>query len=226
MKEIRGTLVLETLEEIAHPKHTALLIVDVQNDNASPKGALASRGKDISWIREAIPRIKRVLEEARRLGVLVIFMRRTRSKDGSHEAGPQLRMRERSPHSRDVPEYELERTWGNEVLEELAPRADERQILKYRSSSFIGTPLDFILKNRGIKSAVVVGLVTEACVESTVRDVEQYGYYPVVLSDCVRSSRQNLHEAALLVMSARYDVVTSEELLKVWHSLGAVKASP
>ena len=218
MKEILGTVVLETLEEVADPKHTALLVIDVQNDNSSPKGILASNGRDISWVREAMPRIKVVLNEARRLGLLVIFMRVTRSRDGSHESGLKWRTRERSVHAAGLAEYEMEGTWGNEVLDELEPRSNEHQIIKYRSSAFIGTPLDFVLRNRGIKAAVVVGLVTESCVESTVRDLDQYGYYPVVLSDCVGSSRQNLHEAALLVMSAKYDVVTSEELLKVWRS--------
>ena len=218
MKEILGTVVLETLEEVADPKHTALLVVDVQNDNASPKGILASNGRDISWVRKLIPGIKMVLNEARELGLLVIFMRVTRSRDGSYETGLTWRTRERSAHAAGLAEYEMEGTWGNEVLDELEPRSNEHQIIKYRSSAFIGTPLDFVLRNRGIKAAVVVGLVTESCVESTVRDLDQYGYYPVVLSDCVGSSRQNLHEAALLVMSAKYDVVTSEELLKVWRS--------
>ena len=224
MKEIQGILVLETLEEIADPKHTALLVIDVQNDNSSPKGILASNGRDISWVREAMPRIKMVLDEARRLGLLVIFMRKTRSRDGSYESGPRLRTTDRSTHSGGVAEYEMEGTWGNEVLDELEPRPDERQLIKYRSSSFIGTTLDLILRNKGIRAAVVVGLVTEGCVESTVRDVEQYGYYPVVLSDCICSSHQDLHEASLLVMSARYDVVTSEELLKVWRSASQPKA--
>lgn len=217
MREIQGTLVLETLEEIADPKHTALLVIDVQNDNASPKGFLASKGIDLSWIREALPRIKMVLEEARRLGLLVIFMRMTRSRDGSHESAPRLRLLEKVVHVQGAAEYEMEGTWGNEVLDELEPRPNERQIVKYRSSSFIGTPLDFILRNRGIRAAAVVGLVTEGCVETTVRDLEQYGYYPVVLSDCVCSRSQDVHKAALLVMSSRYDVVTSEELLKVWR---------
>lgn len=63
----------------------------------------------------------------------------------------------------------------------------------------------------------MVGLATDACVESTVRDLEQYGYYPVVLKDCVWSHRQSLHEAALLFMASHYDVVTSAELLKLWR---------
>ncbi len=218
MKEVQGILVLETLEEIADPKHTALLVIDVQNDNSSPKGILASNGRDISWVREAMPRIKMVLDEARRLGLLVIFMRKTRSSDGSHDSGPRLRTKERSAHSGGLAEYEMEGTWGNEVLDELEPRPNERQVIKYRSSAFMGTTLDLMLRNRGIRAAVVVGLSTHGCVESTVRDLEQYGYYPVVLSDCVCTSRQDLQEASLLVMSARYDVITSEELFKVWRS--------
>ncbi len=217
MKEIRGTTVLETLEEIADPHHTALLVIDVQNDNSSLKGAAASNGRDISWIRKVLPRIKMILEEARRLGLLIIFTRVTTSNDGNLESGPRLRAQEKGARLTGTAGYNIEGTWGNEVLDELEPRANERQIVKYRTSSFIGTPLDLILRNKGIKAAVVVGLVTHACVEGTARDLEQYGYYPVVLSDCVCSYRQDLHEAALLVMSARYDVVTSEELLNVWR---------
>jgi nicotinamidase-related amidase len=218
MKRIHDRLVLETLEEIADPKHTAVLVIDVQNDSASPKGFLASKGVDISMARKTIPRIKTILEEARRLKLLIIFMRMTRSKDGSLEAAPRLRLLEKGVHTRGGTEYEREGTWGNEVLDELEPRPNERQFIKHLSSSFIGTPLDSILRNRGIKTAVVVGSVTEGCVETTVRDLEQYGYYPVVLRDCVSSRRQDLHDAALLVMSARYDVVNSEELLRLWRS--------
>ena len=110
MKEMLGKLVLATLEEIAAPEHTALLVIDVQNDNSSPKGFMASKGKDISWIRKVIPRIKTVLEEARRLGLLIIFVRMTRSKDGRYEPAPMLRLREKSEFLRDATEYEIEGT--------------------------------------------------------------------------------------------------------------------
>jgi nicotinamidase-related amidase len=217
MREIDGRMVLDTLDEIADPKHTALLVIDIQNDNSSPTGILAQNGRDISWVREIIPKVKVVLGEARRLGVRVIFVRKTRSNDGSLEPDNVIRRNARSVHSHDIPVYEVEGTWGNEVLDELEPRANERQIIKYRSSAFIGTPLDLLLRTTGIKAAVVVGIVTRGCVESTVRDLHQYGYYPVVLSDCVANSRKDLHEASLLVMSSAYDVVTSEELLREWR---------
>ncbi|MBI2857464.1 MAG: cysteine hydrolase [Chloroflexi bacterium] len=218
MKEIQGIHVLETLAEVADPKHTTLLLIDIQNDNSSPKGSLAMHGKDISWIRNALPRVQAVLARARQLGLMIIFTRMTRTRDGSHESGTLLRRRQGSLHTAGVPEYEMEGTWGHEVLDELEPRPNERQVIKYRPSSFIGTSLELILKSRSIKSAVVVGLVTEGCVGSTVNDLQQYGYYPVVLRDCVCSSRPDLHDAAMQIMSAKCDVVNSEELLKVWRS--------
>lgn len=218
MEQMRGRIVLDTVQEIADPKHTALLVIDIQNDNSAVDGFLAQHGRDISSARRIIPRVKQVLDDARRLGLLIVFLRVTESSDGSLESDPLLRRLRRWNPSDTLSGYAREGTWGNQVLDDLEPRPNERQIIKYRSSAFIGTPLDLLLKNRGIKAAVVVGLATEGCVETTVRDLDQYGYYPIVLRDCVASRRKELHDAALLVMSNRYDVILSEELLKVWHS--------
>lgn len=223
MKVVRGTVVLETVEEIVNPKHTAFLVIDIQNDTASPKGLMASKGKDISAVRKIIPNVKVVLEEARRLGLLVIFMRSLRSKDGICESGPRHRVHDKAG---PVPGTDtcVEGTWGSEVLDELEPGPHERQIIKYRSDALMGTPLDMILRNRDIKSVVVVGVVTWGCVESTVRSLNLTDYYPVVLSDCVSARQQNLHEASLLVMSSTYaDVVSSQELLNIWRSVSVAR---
>ena len=112
MIKIYGVLVLETLAEIADPQHTALLVIDVQNDSASPAGYLASAGVDITATRHTIPRITAVLAEARRLNLLIVFMRMTRSRDGSLESAPRLRMREKNVLTRGEIEYEKEGTWA------------------------------------------------------------------------------------------------------------------
>lgn len=207
-------MIYDTIEELVNPMHTALLVIDIQNDHG-PKGFLAQQGSDISWVLKILPSVKNVLAEARHRGMPVIFTSNTLSKDLKAESPAQLRFLSKSVHRvAGFTGYEIEDTWGNEVLEELERRPDEPWIVKYRSSSFHGTRLDFLLKNSGIETVVVVGLVTEGCVESTVRDLVGYGYYPVLLRDCVTSSRQDLHDAALLVMGARYDVITSEEFFK------------
>ena len=219
MKEIAGQMVYDTVEEIVDPEHTAVLVIDIQNDHG-PKGCLARNGRDISWVLNIVPEVKKVLAAARQRGVLVIFTSVTISKDGRSESPPLLRFRSKVAHIRDVEGYEVEDTWGNEVLDELERRSDEPWIVKYRSSSFHGTRLDLILRNSRIETAVVMGLATEACVDATAKDLLGYGYYPVILRDCVTSSRRELHDAALLVMSAGYDVITSEELLQAWDRAG------
>ena len=218
MKEIRGIQVLETIEEIVNPKHTALLIIDVQNDTSSPKGFIASQGKDISWVRDVLPRIKTVIVQARQLGLLIIFVRVTSSKSGAYESGPRMRLLGKNILPVHAVEYKLEGTWGNEVSDELEPSENEPQIIKYRSSAFLGTPLDIVLKNKGIKTVVLTGLATEGCVETSARDAEQHGYYVVVLQDCVCSPRPDLHKTSLSLMSYRYEVTSSIELLRLWHS--------
>lgn len=212
MKEIAGRIVYDSIEEIVDPKHTALMVIDMQNDHG-PKGFLDKSGRDISWVLNVLPTVKKTLSEARRRGMLIIFCSVTISKDGRAESPAQLRLRSKIAHlAAGVDGYEIEDSWGNQVLDELERRPNEPWIVKYRSSAFHGTRLDLLLRNSNIETAVVMGLVTEGCVESTVRDLLAYGYYPVILRDCVTSSRPDLHDAALLVMSAYYDVITSEEL--------------
>ena len=175
MKEIWGKMVYETIEEIVDPKHTALLVIDIQNDHGA-KGYLAKNGRDVGWVLEMLPRVKKVLAEARRRGVLIIFHSVTISKDHRVESPAQIRFLNKSPHIMGASNYEVEDTWGHQVLEDLERRPDEPWIVKYRSSAFHGTRLDMILRNSKIETCVVMGLVTEGCVEATVRDVLGYGY--------------------------------------------------
>ena len=54
MKEIAGKLIYETTAELVHPGHTALLVIDMQNDHG-PRGFLAQRGGDVSWAVRIVP---------------------------------------------------------------------------------------------------------------------------------------------------------------------------
>jgi ureidoacrylate peracid hydrolase len=88
-------------------------------------------------------------------------------------------------------------------------------IQKYRSSAFVGTGLDLLLRSNNIRNVIAVGLVTYGCVESTCRDASNE-YFVVVLRDCVEATRRDLHEATLKIMESRYDLVTSGQVLDIW----------
>jgi len=215
VKVVRGIEVFETIDEIVTPGHSAILVIDVQNDEASPHGAMAKHGNDITYLTRIVAPLRKLLDEARARGVPIIYTVSTKSADARYETGPTLRFVARKRNV-GVWDFKLEGTWGNEIAEDLAPRPDERRVVKFHSSAFVGTPMDLLLRGAGTKTGIVVGTATEGCVESTVRSLQDHGYYPVVVSDCVTSKHEALHEAALFVMRGRWDVVTSDELIDAW----------
>ncbi len=95
--------------------------------------------------------------------------------------------------------------------------ADERDIVipKFRSSAFLNTNLAAVLRNNGVQTVLVTGLVTNGCILSTWRDALLNDFYSVPVSDCVSSYSMELHEAGMTIMS-RGDVETSEQLAAIW----------
>ena len=71
--EIDGKQVFDSLEELVDPRHTALVVVDMQRDFCAPGGAFDSIGVDISMYPPMVPRLARLIEGARAAGVLVIY---------------------------------------------------------------------------------------------------------------------------------------------------------
>ena len=222
MLVINGKEVFTTIEELVNPKYTALLLIDIQNDYIMPGGTRDKLG-DSFELRQFVPHVKRVLQAARHSDVLVAHVQFTMHPDFAAESSASLRSRllRRSYKSGDsidklVP-YCIDGTWGWQIIDELAPLPNEIVIKKHRPSAFIGTSLDIILSSNGIKSVVIVGLVTHGCVLATVIDAQAFGYYPVILRDCVVSHKPVLHDAALLVMSGSKDLVDSRQVLEVWN---------
>ena len=116
-------------------------------------------------------------------------------------------------------EYTVEDTWGQQFCDGLEPQSVEPIIKKHRSSAFVATDLDSVLRSNGIESLIVTGCVTHGCVQATARHGAYNDYYVVVVKDCVASTSRELHEAALKIMESRLDVVDSQEILNEWTQL-------
>jgi ureidoacrylate peracid hydrolase len=74
-------------------------------------------------------------------------------------------------------------TWDFQIVDALAPRPDEMVITKARYSGFAGTPLDGVLRSRGIRYLLMAGIASNVCVESTLRDAYFHEYWPVMIED-------------------------------------------
>ena len=79
------TRLLTTIQDVADPAHSALIIVDPQHDFCSEKGAMAQRfGFDMKEIREAVPKLNALIEACRAAGVMVVWVREVFSDDKMH----------------------------------------------------------------------------------------------------------------------------------------------
>ena len=83
------------------------------------------------------------------------------------------------------------------VIEELAPLPDELVLAKSSSSPFSSTPLDYLLRNIGINTLVVIGLLTDQCIDHTVKDAADRGYRVVCLTDACQAVTLERHAQAL-----------------------------
>lgn len=69
-----NTLMMDLKDKI-NPKYTALIVIDIQNDFASPekKYFRANRGGDLSMVDPMIDKLEKVIPVAEKAGVLVIY---------------------------------------------------------------------------------------------------------------------------------------------------------
>lgn len=214
MKEIFGKRIFDKLEEQINPEHTAIVIIDMQNDFCTREGAFHQSGRDLSLIDEMIPRLKAFIEEARKHKILLIFIKNVTLMNGLSDSPAWLYFKNRLASGR---EYTLKNTWGCEFIQEVKPKPDGIIVEKHRSSAFINTDLDLILRSNKIQTIVVTGVITQGCVESTVRDGAFFDYYVITVSDCVATYDQAIHNAAMKILEYRSTVSDSESLLIIWR---------
>lgn len=218
MIEAHGRQVFTTMEELVDPRHTAVVVIDVQNDFCAEGGLMHEMGKDLSMMKPALGNLRRVLEGARAAKVLPIFIQNSWLPQHGVASGPWLRFMVFRYGMDPNRGCTVEGTWGAEILSEVAPAKTEIVVKKWRSNSFIGTNLDLVLRAHEIKTVVITGVVTQGCVESTAREASFRDYYVVVLEDSVATYDRELHEASLKVMRTRVDVAPSDEVLRVWDT--------
>jgi ureidoacrylate peracid hydrolase len=171
---------------------TAVIVVDMQNAYATEGGYVDIAGFDISGAAGAIGQTKKALEAARTAGCTVIFFQNGWDKDYVEAGGPGSPNWHKSnalKTMRTRPELAgtllAKGTWDHAIVDGLAPQPGDILIPKTRYSGFFNTNVDSVLRSRGIRTLVFIGVATNVCVESSLRDAFHLEYFSVVLEDAV-----------------------------------------
>jgi nicotinamidase-related amidase len=169
---------------------SALLIIDMLNDFIEDKGSLVVPGA-----KRIVPRIREVLETARRNGIPVIYITdRHRPDDREFRHWP--------PHA-------VAGTWGSRVIEDLAPLDTEYVVPKRRYSAFFGTDLDLLLRELGANKLYLTGVLTNICVYATALDAGMRDYRVAVIRDGVASLSE---ETDRFILQQLQEVLKAEVL--------------
>ncbi len=221
MLTIGNKTIYTTLAELVDVRHTAIVIVDMQNDFCKPGWAFDQLDINLEMYPPMIPRLTRLLASARVMAVPLIYIQMTVLPGHLSESPAQIRFNMRlhmGSQTTQVPLlYTVEGTPGQQIIPELAPQVGDMLVRKYRSSAFWGTNLDMLLRSNRIETVIMTGCTTEGCVESTARDALFNDYYVAIAEDCIASDDPRQHEASLFLMRHRFDVVSSDAILTTWQ---------
>ena len=212
-----GRGVFDSLKEKIDPAHTAVVVVDMQNDFCAGGGVLDEHGFDLSPMQSLIPRLKDFLERARKTGLKVVFIRTEKGED--EITPPAWELMGRTGRKRFAC---LTGSWGAEYVEGIESLPGEMVVKKKTYSAFVGTDLEARLKESGIRTLIMTGVATNVCVESTARDAFMREFFVVFASDLAATDNPVLHQATLTNMEKHFgQVVSAEELLREWSPAAA-----
>jgi nicotinamidase-related amidase len=178
------------------PQNTALIIIDVQKGFDDPKWGLRNNP-------DAEEKIAALLAAWRKSGWPVFHVQHL-SRSANSPLRPQ------NP--------------GSEIKELVRPLGEEQLFQKNVNSAFIGTNLEEVLRQRGIKTVVVVGLTTPHCVSTTARMAANLGFEVYMAGDAIaafeakgpdgqRYSADVIHDVSLATLHNEFATVVDTKIL-------------
>lgn len=206
---------------------TALLVIDMQNSGTNPdsdRGQLMKKRSPglaeayFEHLKETvIPNQLRLLEFWRKNQLRVLYLTQgSLLPDGTDMTSRRRRRDSERLAALGVNEHMHPGTPDYQILDALRPQPGELVIPKNSIGAFNSTGIDQILRNMGVAGLVIVGIITEGCVETTARDAADRGYDCILVEDgCASDLGRETHEAALLSFARMFGEVSStQEILE------------
>jgi nicotinamidase-related amidase len=194
------------------------LIVDMQRHSAHPDGTTLRKVRAAGYEDVArgfcdrldliVPNIRRLQDAVRAAGLEVIHVRiASMTADG----------RDRGPSHKKLGHAAAPDSGEAEILPALAPVGDELVFSKTAGSVFCATNIEYVLRNLGITTLVVTGIVTTGCVHTAVTDAADRGFHVILVEDGCGALVPEMHWASIRILRDVYAKVlsTAEVLARV-----------
>jgi ureidoacrylate peracid hydrolase len=199
------------------PARTALISVDMQNADcaATKRHARTPESEKYRYFYDrlddlALPNQQRLHAAARKLGIENIYVViESLTVDGRDRGIDHKASFINNPRG----------SWEAKVIDEVAPAADDIIVRKTASGPWGTTNLDYILRNMGFDYLIVFGILSDQCVENTVRGGGDLGYMVTLVPDACATytpERQAFSEAAIKGYCRQR---STDELLKEFATL-------
>jgi len=205
------------LEHWVAPDRTALLIVDMQVDFASPDGLSGQWGLDLSTVPAALAAAERLVDAARGADVPVVFVGLFTTPETDSDIWDE-RMRRRGADPEASPALCRVGAPGSAFVGP-QPQPDEPIFRKTRYSPFWDTDIDAWLKAMEVDTLVIAGLTTECCVADTAKDAFNHDFHVFVAVDACAAYEPDLHTGALKMLDLNTAILTdTASVAAVWEA--------
>ena len=185
---------------------TALVVIDMQRDFIEPGGFGESLGNDVSLLSAIVPACQAMLVAWRDAGGRVIHTREAHRPDLSdcppskrNRGQPTLRIGDQGPMGRILVAGEP----GCDIIPALAPVAGELVIDKPGKGAFHATGLQAQLQALGVSHLLFMGVTTEVCVQTSLREANDRGFECLLIEDCTESYFPRYKTATLEMIRAQ-----------------------
>jgi len=194
-------------ERAVETDKTALLVVDLQKSEYNAETAPVKPQDKYFWDRlgqTVIPNLQKLIAACRTSSVEVIYtVVECLTLDG----------RDRSLDYKVSGIFAAKGSRDAEVLDEIKPLDNEIVIPKTSSSLFNSTNFEYVLRNLGIEYVMVVGVVTDQCVETAIRDGCDRGFMMTIVDDAVATSSDQRQMEALIGFKGYCRVRTTDQMI-------------
>jgi ureidoacrylate peracid hydrolase len=210
-----------TRQKILQPAQSAILIVDMQNYAAHSDGGefaeiSESEKNNFTYFFDRLDKttanISALQASCRRADIEVMYcVIESLTLDG----------RDRGLDYKITGFHVPKGSWDAQVIEAIAPDGDEIVFSKTSSSVFNSTNIDYVLRAMRIEQLVIVGIATDQCVESAVRDACDLGYLVTLVPDACATYTQQRQDASENAISGYCRQLSTNSLLDEIARIGS-----